>query len=195
MTEANRDGRYIGTTDLPLSPEGMTALVSLRAHYDYPPAARLYSSPLMRCKQTLSVLYHGREVTEVEGLAECDFGEWENKSAGELRNDPEFVRWTRGETQEIPGGENAADFQMRVMNAFEKLVQDVMRAGDSDTVVCTHGGVIMMILQAYGLPQLPVSECTAQPGEGFTLRVTPSVWMREPKAEVLCIIPWEKEEE
>ena len=30
MTEANETGRYIGKTDLPLSPEGLAALLQLK---------------------------------------------------------------------------------------------------------------------------------------------------------------------
>ena len=49
------------------------------------------------------------------------------------------------------------------------------------------------LMQLYGLPRLDPKECLASSGQGFTLRVTPSIWMSEPLAEVLCIIPWEKE--
>jgi hypothetical protein len=49
-----------------------------------------------------------------------------------------------------------------------------------------------MLMQLYSLPRLDPKDCLANPGQGFTLRVTPSIWMNEPLAEALCIIPWEK---
>ena len=69
-----------------------------------------------------------------------------------------------------------------------------MRSGDTEAVVCTHGGVIMLLMMAYALPKLEMSDCVAESGNGFTLRITPSVWMREPVAEALCMIPWKAEE-
>ena len=51
----------------------------------------------------------------------------------------------------------------------------------------------MLLMALYGLPELPMREWVTSDGAGFTLRVTPSVWMREPKAEALCAIPWEKD--
>ena len=160
--------------------------------YTYPEAARFFSSPLMRCRQTLSVLYPGCTPEIVDGLAECDFGEWEGRSIAELKHNEAFLRWVSGEETVIPGGEDAATFQKRVMAAFEGLVQELLRSGETEAVVCTHGGVIMMIMSAYGLPKLELKEWVTNSGSGFTLRITPSVWMREPVAEALCAIPWEK---
>ena len=80
QTQANNDGRYIGRTDEPLSPEGLMQLLSMKQQYDYPGGARFFTSPLTRCRQTLEVLYPGCHAEVVDGLAECDFGEWDGKS-------------------------------------------------------------------------------------------------------------------
>lgn len=191
-TLANEQGLYIGRTDLPLSPDGLQELLRMKEVYTYPEAARFFSSPLMRCRQTLSVLYSGCTPEIVDGLAECDFGEWEGRSIAELKHNEAFLRWVSGEETAIPGGEDAATFQKRVMAAFEGLVQELLRSGETEAVVCTHGGVIMMIMSAYGLPKLELKKWVTNSGSGFTLRITPSVWMREPVAEALCAIPWEK---
>ena len=53
--------------------------------------------------------------------------------------------------------------------------------------------MITLLMQLYGLPRLDPKDCLAAAGQGFTLRVTPSIWMSEPLAEALCMIPWEKE--
>ena len=194
LTEANADGRYIGRTDLPLSPEGLAALLALKEKYQYPGGVRFFTSPLSRCRQTLEVLYPGCQPETVEGLAECDFGEWEGRSIRDLKNDPQFIRWVERADNGIPGGEDSEAFRTRVCAAFEGLVNDLIHSGDTEAVVCTHGGVITMLMQLYGLPRLDPKDCLTAPGQGFTLRVTPSIWMSEPLAEALCIIPWEKEE-
>ncbi len=191
MTAANEDGRYIGRTDLPLSPEGLAALLKLKERYAYPGAVRYFTSPLSRCRQTLQALYPGCEPTVVEGLAECDFGEWEGKDLRQLKHDERFLRWMEGGSSEIPGGESAEAFRERVCAAFEAVVDELIHRGETEAVICTHGGVITMLMQLYSLPRLEPKECLANPGQGFTLRVTPSIWMNEPLAEALCIIPWE----
>ncbi len=195
MTAANVDGRYIGRTDEPLSPEGLVALLKMKEEYRYPGGCRFFSSPLTRCRQTLEVLYPGCHVDVLEGLSECDFGEWDGKSVAELKQDERFGRWLTGEPMEIPGGETGEEFQQRVMTAFEGLVEDMMRNRDTEAVVCTHGGVIMMLMAAYALPRAPMHEWTAENGGGFTLRITPSLWMREPVAEAIETVPMIKEED
>ena len=194
ITEANQDGRYIGRTDLPLSPEGLAALFALKERYQYPGGVRFFTSPLTRCRQTLEVLYPGCAPEVVEGLSECDFGEWEGKSIARLKADERFLRWMEGTDRAIPGGEDSEVFRARVCAAFEGIVSDLLHSGDTEAVVCTHGGVITLLMQLYSLPRLQPKDCLANPGQGFTLRVTPSVWMNEPLAEALCIIPWEKKD-
>lgn len=189
MTDANEQGLYIGKTDLPLSARGLRDLLNKKEEAVYPFATRFFVSPLTRCRQTLEVLYPGCEFTVMEGLAECDFGVWDGRRVEDLKNDELFARWLSGELQDIPGGERTEDFQARVMAAFEALVEYAMKQGDSDTVICTHGGVIMMIMAAYALPRADMSAWGAENGCGFTLRITPSLWMREPVAEAIDYVP------
>lgn len=195
ITDANQDGRYIGRTDLPLSPEGFSALLELKERYQYPGGVRFFVSPLTRCRQTLEVLYPHCQPAVVDGLQECDFGDWEGKSIRDLKNDEQFLQWMEGKTRDIPGGESTEAFRARVCAAFEGIVNDLLHSGDTEAVICTHGGVITLLMQLYSLPRLDPKDCLAAPGNGFTLRVTPSIWMNEPLAEALCIIPWEKNEQ
>ena len=193
VTDANQDGRYIGRTDLPLSPEGLTALLTLKDRYQYPGGVRFFTSPLARCRQTLEVLYPGCQAEAIDDLRECDFGDWEGKSIRDLKNDERFLQWMEGKTRDIPNGEGTEEFRARVCAAFEGIVSNLLHSGDTEAVICTHGGVITLLMQLYSLPRLDPKDCLAAPGQGFTLRVTPSIWMNEPLAEALCMIPWEKD--
>jgi len=188
-TTANESGLYIGRTDLSLSAEGREQLDQLRKQGGYPMARRFFSSPLQRCLQTLDRLYPGCDITPVTGLAECDFGEWEGQSALALQNDPLFRDWLTGKRTAIPGGEDAAAFQRRITHTFEEIVRTVMREGVTDSVVCTHGGVIVLLMATYALPRQPLRAWNTVPGGGYTLRITPGVWMREPVAENVGKIP------
>lgn len=50
-------GKYIGTTDVPLSDKGKTELRKLDYEYRYPGAQAVFTSPLKRCTQTCKILY------------------------------------------------------------------------------------------------------------------------------------------
>ena len=53
ITDANLKGLYIGNrTDLPLCPEGFKQLKDMREDKEYPYIEKLYSSPMLRCRQT-----------------------------------------------------------------------------------------------------------------------------------------------
>ena len=75
-TEGNKLARYIGTTDEPLCQEGIEFLKKM----DYPKVQEIYVSPLRRCVQTAEILFPEKPVHIIEELAECDFGEFENKN-------------------------------------------------------------------------------------------------------------------
>ncbi len=188
-TAANEQGLYIGKTDLLLSAAGLKDLLNKKEEAVYPAATRFYTSPLTRCRQTLEVLYPGCEAQVMNGLAECDFGEWDGKNVKELQADEDFGRWISGESSVIPGGEDPQVFQERVMSTFEAIVEDSMKNGVEDTVICTHGGVIMLLMAAYALPRADMSQWVAEAGCGFTLRVTPTIWLREPVAEAEAYVP------
>ena len=66
-TDANVKGQYIGCkTDMPLSPEGLNELRTLKDNVDYPEIDRLYSSPLLRAKQSAAVLYPNMPIYPVD---------------------------------------------------------------------------------------------------------------------------------
>ena len=86
ITEGNLNGQYIGRTELPLAPGGVAALKNLTEKIEYPAVEKIYSSPMLRCRQTAKIVYPEREILVVPDLIEYDFGEFEGKTAEELEN-------------------------------------------------------------------------------------------------------------
>ena len=84
VTEGNLLGQYIGSTDLPLAPEGIERLRKLCAAGGYPAAQAYFTSPMQRCRETLELLYPGAEARVVEDFRECDFGAFEGLSYADL---------------------------------------------------------------------------------------------------------------
>jgi alpha-ribazole phosphatase len=192
ITEGNSEGRYIGSTDLPLSAEGEKQLRSLAAKYPYPKAEAYFVSPLERCKQTVKILYPDAKPTVINDFRECDFGAWENKTAKEISaQNPDFARWVAGEGKGItpPGGESGGAVVQRVCAAFERIVQGLMAAGTTSAVIVAHGGTIMSILSVYGLPRAQFYDWMTESGCGYSMRITPGLWMRSMVGEVYARIP------
>ena len=96
LTQANEDGVYIGTTDLPLSAKGESELCSRMEQYDYPTVHKVYSSPLKRCTGTAEILFPYTEIETVDDLRELDLGEFENKSVDELIKREDYKAWLHG---------------------------------------------------------------------------------------------------
>ena len=65
----------------------------------------------------------------------------------------------------------------------------MMKTNVTSAAIITHGGVIMTILAAFGIPELPMPEWCTPSGCGYTMRITPSIWMRGQKPEVIAEIP------
>ena len=188
-TDANYDGRYIGCkTDLPLAPEGLNELRLLKDDIDYPEIERLYSSPMLRCRQTGAVLYHDFEPVTVEELKEYDFGSFENKTAAELESNPNFIPWTSGRLSAPPGGEDNSEFIKRICVGFNKIVLDMIESGLTESAVIMHGGAIMMLLGVSAVPRSKPVEWTADNGRGYSVRVTPSLYHKSGVLEVYGIV-------
>ena len=188
-TDANYDGRYIGCkTDLPLAPEGLNELRLLKDDIDYPEIERLYSSPMLRCRQTGAVLYPDFEPLTVEELKEYDFGSFENKTAAELDSKPNFIPWTSGRLSAPPGGEDNSEFIKRICVGFNKIVLDMIESGLTESAVIMHGGAIMMLLGVSAVPRSKPIEWTADNGRGYSVRVTPSLYHKSGVIEVYGIV-------
>ena len=188
-TDANYDGRYIGCkTDLPLAPEGLNELRLLKDDIDYPEIERLYSSPMLRCRQTGAVLYPDFEPLTVEELKEYDFGSFENKTAAELESNPNFIPWTSGRLSAPPGGEDTSEFIKRICVGFNKIVLDMIESGLTESAVIMHGGAIMMLLGVSAVPRSKPIEWTADNGRGYSVRVTPSLYHKSGVIEVYGIV-------
>lgn len=196
LTQGNREGRYIGRTDAPLSPEGEAELAGLRRRFIYPKAELYFSSPMRRCVSTLTMLYPGEDYRTVDGLRECDFGEYENRTIEELRDDPAYANWVAGAGRTAPpGGESSVEFQRRTCEAFEKIVDTLLHTGKNSAVVMAHGGTIMSILARYAFPRRAFYEWMTKNASGYEVLVTPQLWMSARAMEVAGRIPFEPDAE
>jgi alpha-ribazole phosphatase len=166
QTQRNLEHRYIGCrTDEPLCPEGIAALQGK----SYPPAAKVYVSPMKRCLETASLLYPGVPTDVVEDFCECDFGDWENKNYAELNGREDYQAWIdSGGEMSFPGGESRAEFAARCVRAFDELLT---RNLQEDCAIIAHGGTIMAIMERYAHPCGAYYDFQISNGCGFVLNI------------------------
>lgn len=145
VTDWNREGRWQGWLDPPLSADGRReAELLARRVADDPDLrpARVVSSTLDRARQTAEVIAAtlGLEVEPDPRLMEIGAGEWEGRTHSELEaTDGERYRAWRSQASDArpPGGEALE----RVADRVRQLLHDVT-ATPGTTMLVSHGGVL-----------------------------------------------------
>lgn len=148
--ESQFTGRFLGSSDVPLSPSGRRQAAALAGTLNTPDVDRLLVSPLLRATQTAEPL-------QIEGqiepdLREIDFGRWEGLTFDEISaagEDALIARWNDFDLQfSFPNGESLGSFVDRVARTADRLAA----GGGKTTLLITHGGVIrLMICHLLGL--------------------------------------------
>ena len=154
-TAWNRERRYQGWTDTPLSPEGLVQAEAAARELKEHTFAAVYSSPLRRALDTAVAIAapHGLEVATDAAFKELGHGEWEGLTLDEARARDGALHDGWAKTPHLvspPGGESLAKARERVLAGLDRL-----RAGHADDTVClvTHGVTVrILILEALGLP-------------------------------------------
>ena len=189
-TDANKEGRYIGgKTDLPLSQEGKREIKNLYEDFVYPRVPLVFSSPMERCLQTAKILFPAREITTIENLREYNFGDFENKTATELDGRPDYAAWAAGKMPSPPNGESSKDFVARTVLGINEIIRIMMEKEEYEASVVMHGGAIMMLLAACGLPRQAPAMWTSDNGKGYTILITPSLYQKTGAMEVISLVP------
>lgn len=145
------------------------------------PLARLVSSPLVRCRQTLAAIVAqqhapGEPVTDT-GLTECGYGEWTGQPLKTLAKHP---LWKTVQNQPsavtFPDGEAMQQMQARAVAAVRRHDGDVEERHGPDAlwVAVSHGDVIKSVLaDALGLHLDLFQRIVVEPGSVSVVRYTP----------------------
>lgn len=135
-------GRYIGSSDVPISEKGGRQLAELAPEIAAQDFDLVLVSPLRRCLQSLDILGLAGEVCPL--LREIDFGRWEGRNFAEISTeDPELAaQWAAGRNFSFPEGESIASFQERIRLVAARLY----REDASRILILAHGGVVRFLL-------------------------------------------------
>ena len=143
VTLWNKEGRYQGQTDIPLSDEGISQAEAVGRRLAGEPVCRVYSSDLARARMTASIIarHHDIEVKTDRRLREMYFGEWEGLTFDEIGKKWPGLRdkWLKDPVNlRPPGGESASDLISRVLKAVRDIYSDIKNitpAGPGDEPV------------------------------------------------------------
>ncbi len=147
-TEITNFGKYIGSTDVALSTEGLRQVQCLRDRLAMENIDYVYSSNLQRALVTAQTIahQHNLEVTTCSELREIDFGALEGLTFTEVElNYPEVLKqWLEQSSQlNYPNGENFNKVEARVQNFHKRILSH----GNKDTVIIVaHSGILRMLL-------------------------------------------------
>lgn len=197
LTDGNLEGLYIGHTDVSLCEQGRMQLLQMKEDYDYPEPSVVFSSPLKRCIETAAILFPEKNPVLEPRLCEYNFGSFEGRSADDLHEkEPLFDRWLAGEKDvNPPFGESNEEFAGRICESFISIIDGALKTESDDIVIITHGGVLTALMSFFALPEASMHDWLTPSGCGYTLRITPEIWMAGRKVEAIEEIPYEKNRE
>lgn len=164
-TAANREGRFLSRTDVPLSERGRDQAAALRDQIQELGIGRVLVSPLTRACETASILFGNAPLDIRPELREIDFGAFELLDVAEIEASfPGELERRRASPVDYrpPGGESFRDVARRLRALHEEL-----RLASSVAVVAHRGtlGVLERLLCG-----VPLDDRTVTPLEPATFR-------------------------
>lgn len=179
-TPSNRRGRWVGRTDDPITPEAKKKLEELWKFYGYPKADVIYRSPLLRCLQTMQIIYPGREATILEDLAELDFGEYEGAYARQaIQTLGENPILEKRRDFRFTGGESFEMCLSRGIRALDTIIHHSLKEKDLHISVITHSMWIGTFLHYCLEGPIAHGPLYCGNGMGIVICVDPEKWRQK----------------
>lgn len=149
-TEYGTEKRYLGHTDCGLSEEGIRQARHLADIFTDSKIVinQIFSSDLIRCRDTIQTIFPDREITFLEQLREINMGIWDGLTFEEVKT--RFAEDYSKRGYDLAGfipenGESFYHCQKRAVNIFYQLLHSTV----GNVVICSHAGFIRALLCRY----------------------------------------------
>jgi ribonuclease H / adenosylcobalamin/alpha-ribazole phosphatase len=169
-TADNRQMRYLGVRDEPLTENGSKQARQLAAALSEIPVGIIVTSPLRRAADTAAQIQNTCKVelrTDAR-LAEGSFGKWEGLTRSEVLklgnwDAEQLLKWESDSSFPPPGGESFESVRNRMVGIAEQLRSEFTE--DGPVVLVSHVGPIKaLIAAALNIPLLASSRFFLDPG-------------------------------
>ena len=169
-TEASRSNVFSGSTDIPLTDQGLKQAEALARRLGHEQVDALYCSPQQRALQTATPTAEilGLEIRQCAGFREMGFGEWEMRTRQELEKDyPEEMEiWESGSWMTAPPG---GETQQEVIARAIPCLLDLLKKHAGQTVlIFAHRTTIRLLLSSMLDMNLPNARALGLDTTGLT---------------------------
>ena len=166
----NKEGRYQGQQDSPLSQVGLIQVEQVGQFLRNRRIQTVYSSDLKRAWLTAESIAKHHQLSPVmdSRLREMSFGVWEGKTREQVKLQYPDLWDARGQDTlgtRIPGGELPSEVVQRFKDFLEVQVSE---SSDQTIVVVSHGGALRLIIASLLHIPLEKSYCLHQSNAGVS---------------------------
>ena len=189
-TKTNISGCFTGRTDLEVVPESLAEMKQLAADHPYPAVDAVYTSPLLRCRQTAEIFFPNQPAIPLNELAEVDFGDLEG---ADVLKTFRKIGWDRFEnydpTLSFPNGEVLGEAIARAVAAVDAIVADAQENNLHTVAVATHLMLCGALLKHYAAPNVTREKFYFANGYGIDTTIEPDEWQRTRRIQYKGLLP------
>ncbi len=154
-TTLHQEGRFWGSTDIPLSNIGIRQAEQLRERLLKEKISAVYTSTLSRARTTAEIIASGHRLNVItcDELCECNFGYIEGLTIEEIKRlhpalAEELNDW---KTVAFPGGESLDELKGRLLPFLKRLEKHKPK---ETVLIVAHGGPLrLMVCNLLGIAQ------------------------------------------
>jgi alpha-ribazole phosphatase len=181
LTDWNKQHRYCGHRDIPLSAQGRVQALWLAQRLQKETIAAIYTSDLLRARETAEIIAHQRTpavpIRVSAAWREIDFGDWEGLTYTQIAEQfkDQLGFFTDPEHYSPPNGELFAHMQQRVKDGLSSIVQSNNLSPVGDAVIVSHGGPLRaMLCSLLGMPVQRQWQLRFDPGSLSAIDLLPA---------------------
>jgi len=149
QSQWNKENRFTGWTDIPLSKEGIESAQETARKLAAFQIDKVYTSPLLRNKETVSLILDNLKIKDLpimidKAFDERNYGKLQglNKDDAKKQFGAEQVHlWRRSWLESPPEGESLKDVFQRTIPFFKKYIESDLREGKNVLVVASHNSL------------------------------------------------------
>ncbi|HIW49073.1 MAG TPA: histidine phosphatase family protein [Firmicutes bacterium] len=148
-TQWNKEMRFQGWTDIPLSETGREQAQKLAWRMRDIPIDEIYASPLQRAVETARPMAQlkGLSISTMQAFKEINFGPWEGMTAQEIREGwgesfVEFMKYPEAGT--FPGEGSFDQVTERIRQGLDQVLE---QKDGKNIAIVSHGGIVRLMIR------------------------------------------------